>query len=102
MVKTVMNGYVPGKRGLGLISEASHKLQLSESLKRTDCSQFQGLFGKVEELQKLFEREKLYQRKIQRKWNECKEQISDFTERFDKYKEEENYRVNNSVLEYIS
>ena len=88
--KTVMNGgnYVRGKRRMGLISEAFHRLQLLEFFKHTDCFLFQGLFGKIEELQKLFEREKLYQCKIQRKWNECENDMSDFTQAFDKYKEE--------------
>ena len=38
VVKTVMNGghYVRGKRGMGLISEALHRLQLIEFIKVTD------------------------------------------------------------------
>ena len=90
VVKTVMNGghYVRGKRGMGLISKALHRLQLMEFIKVTDCSQFQGLLENIAELQTLFEKEMLHQRKIQRKWRECKEKMSNFMEIFDKYKEE--------------
>ena len=108
VVKTVMNGgrYVRGKRGMGLISEALHRLQLIEFIKVTDCSQFQGLLEDIAELQRMFEKEMLHQRKIQRKWREGKEKMSDFTEIFDKYKEEgklksEQFQYWNKVLEEI-
>ena len=108
VVKTVMNGghYVRGKRGMGLISGALHRFQLIEFIKVTDCSQFQGLLENIVELQRLFEKEILHQRKIQRKWREGKEKMSDFTEIFDKYKEEgklksEQFQYWNKVLEEI-
>ena len=58
-----MNGghYVQGKRGMGLISEALHRLQLIEFIKVIDCSQFQGLLENIAELQRLFEKEMLHQ-----------------------------------------
>ena len=66
VVKTVMNGghYVRGKRGMGLISLALHRLQLIELIKVTDYSQFQGLLENIEELQRLFEKEMLHQKKF--------------------------------------
>ena len=108
VVKTVMNGghYVRGKCGMGLISEALHQLQLIEFIKVTDCSQFQGLLENIAELQMLSEKEMLHQRKIQRKWRQCKEKMSDFMKIFDKYKEEgklksEQFQYWNKFLEEI-
>ena len=108
VVKTVMNGghYVRGKRGMGLISEALHRLQLIEFIKVIDSSQFQELLENIAELQRLFEKEMLHQRKIQRKLREGKEKMSDFTEVFDKYKEEgkvksEQFQYWNKFLEEI-
>ena len=91
---------------MGLISEALHRLQLIEFIKVTDCSQFQGLLENIAELQRLFEKEMLHQRKIQRKWREGKEKMSDFTEIFDKYKEQgklksEQFQYWNKFLEEI-
>ena len=47
-VNTVMNGihYVYGKRGMTLITKALHRLQVSNFLKVSDCSQFQNVFEK--------------------------------------------------------
>ena len=79
VVKNVMSGghYVRGKRGMTLISEALHRLQLLQFLKISDCAAFEGLYEKIEELQELFEKENLHQRKIKKKWNECKEKLAD-------------------------
>ena len=109
VVKTVMNGghlLARGKRGMRLISEALHRLQLIEFIKVIDSSQFQGLLENIAELQRLFEKEMLHQWKIQRKWREGKEKMSDFTEVFDKYKEEgklksEQFQYWNKFLEEI-
>ena len=74
--------FVRGKRGMTLISEALHRLQLLQFLKISDCAAFEGLFEKIEELQELFEKENLHQRKIEKKWNECKEKLADFKKVF--------------------
>ena len=80
--------YVRGKRGIALISEALHRLQLLQFLKISDCAAFEGLFVKIEELQELFEKENLHQRKIEKKWNECKEKLADFKKVFENYRQE--------------
>ena len=43
--------FVRGKRGMTLISEALHRLQLLQFLNISDCAAFEGLFEKIEELQ---------------------------------------------------
>ena len=80
--------YVRGKRGMALISEALHRLQLLRFLKISDCASFEGLFEKIEELQELFEKENLHQRKIEKKWNECKEKLADFKKVSENYRQE--------------
>ena len=49
VVKNVMSGghHVRGKRGMALISEALHRLQLLQFLKISDCAAFEGLFEKI-------------------------------------------------------
>ena len=70
VVKTVMNGghYVRGKRGMTLISEALHRLQISQFIETNDCSQFQSLFEKIGNVQELFQADDLHIRRIQKRW----------------------------------
>ena len=95
VVKTVMNGghYVHGKRGMTLITEALHRLQVSNFLKASDCSQFQSFFEKIGEIQKLLQADELHIRRIQKRWKECKEckepqanLIAEFTKYKDSWK----------------
>ena len=76
-----------------LITEAIHRLQVSDFLKVNDCSQFQSFFEKIEEIQELFQADELHIRRIQKRWKECKELQANFIAEFTKYKEAENCKV---------
>ena len=71
VVKTVMNGvhYVCGKCGMTLITEALLRLQVSNFLKVSDCSQFQRFFEKIGEVQELFQADELRIRRIHKRLN---------------------------------
>ena len=89
VVKTVMNGghYVRGKRGMTLISEALHRLQISQFIETNDCLQFQSLFEKIGNVQELFQAHDLHIRRIQKRWKECKELLGASIAELMKYKE---------------